>query len=523
MAPVSHPDLVRERLLGRRPTDTRRAWLVFLVITAIGGFLRLFQLGRPNTIVFDETYYVKQAASMLKAGIELKAKQTPLPDPLFSQGKTDVFTNEADFVVHPPLGKWVIAAGEWVFGAGDSFGWRFSSAVMGTLSILLICFVARRMFGSTLLGAIAGVLLAFDGHHFVQSRTALLDVGVMFWTFAAFWALLADRDRTRRIMADRVESLRAAGRSEQLTRGLYLGVRPWRMLAAVFLGMALGTKWSAGFFLAVFGIMSVLWDAQARRIIRERTWLRNSVLRDAIPDGLRMSIVALGVYLLGWTGWFLSDNGYNRHWAEDKTAATGFGWVPTALRSLWHYHVEMYDAARRITSTHPYMSNPWSWMVQGRPTSYYYEGPKRGEQGCTVDQCSKAITSVGTPTIWWLATIALAILVFCWLLKRDWRAGAILAGIAAGWLPWFMYQDRTIFTFYAVAFVPYVVLACTYVAGLALGSPGASFARRRAGLIAVGTYVAVTVACFAFFYPVYTARVIPYNDWHLHMWFPSWV
>ena len=41
-----------------------------------------------------------------------------------------------------------------------------------------------------------------------------------------------------------------------------------------------------------------------------------------------------------------------------------------------------------------------------------------------------------------------------WALRRDWRAGAILAGLAAGYLPWFDYQNRTIYTFYAVAFVP---------------------------------------------------------------------
>ena len=48
----------------------------------------------------------------------------------------------------------------------------------------------------------------------------------------------------------------------------------------------------------------------------------------------------------------------------------------------------------------------------------------------------------------------------------------ILAGIAAGYLPWFNYQSRTIYTFYAVAFVPYVVLAVTYVLGLVIGFVG---------------------------------------------------
>ena len=33
----------------------------------------------------------------------------------------------------------------------------------------------------------------------------------------------------------------------------------------------------------------------------------------------------------------------------------------------------------------------------------------------------------------------------------------------------------------------------------------------------------LSVALFAFFYPIYTAQVIPYAQWQLRMWFPSWI
>jgi len=35
--------------------------------------------------------------------------------------------------------------------------------------------------------------------------------------------------------------------------------------------------------------------------------------------------------------------------------------------------------------------------------------------------------------------------------------------------------------------------------------------------------VVASVACFAFFYPLYTAQVIPYPQWQLRMWLPRWV
>ena len=74
----------------------------------------------------------------------------------------------------------MIAFGEWTFGV-NSFGWRFSAALIGSLAILLLARIVRRMTRSTLLGCIAGLLMALDGLEFVMSRTALLDIFLMFW------------------------------------------------------------------------------------------------------------------------------------------------------------------------------------------------------------------------------------------------------------------------------------------------------------------------------------------------------
>ena len=60
---------------------------------------------------------------------------------------------------------------------------------------LMLALAARRLFGSTLLGLSAGLLLAVDGQHLVHSRTGLLDMSVMFFALGGFCALLLDRDR----------------------------------------------------------------------------------------------------------------------------------------------------------------------------------------------------------------------------------------------------------------------------------------------------------------------------------------
>ena len=525
MARMTRTEELRERLLGYRPTDRLWGWLGPIAMAVIGGAMRFWSLDRPDQLVFDETYYVKQGVSLLEHGVELRVRDgLETPDELFTNGTPDVWGTTGDMVVHPPVGKWVIAAGEWLFGPTSAFGWRFSMAVLGTLSILMLGRAARRLFGSTLLGTVAAFLLAFEGHHFVHSRTGLLDLTVMFFALAAFCALLVDRDASREILARKVGALPppADGRSAGLAYGPGLGARPWRWVAGIALGLAIGTKWSGLYALAVFGLMTVWWDLGARRAVGVRSWARAGVLKDGLYAFLALVPTALLVYLVSWTGWFRSENGYQRGWGAQHPSAS-FGWVPDSVRSLWRYHQDAYAFHIGLRSDHPYKTNPWSWLVQGRPTSFFYEGPKRGEDGCAATLCSKAITSIGTVPIWWLATIGVVFLLYHWALRRDWRAGAILAGLAALYLPWFSYQERTIYSFYSIAFVPWVVLSATFMLGLILGPRDASWGRRQVGLLAVGLFCLLVLVVFAYFWPVYTAQVIPYQQWRLRMWFPSWV
>ena len=511
MTRVTRTEQLQLRLLGYRPTDRFMGWFGPLLFAVIGGLIRFWRLDRPHQLVFDETYYVKQGISMLEYGVEMRwIGEGKVVDPLFTHGNLSVFsTANGDMVVHPPVGKWVIAIGEWIFGGTSSWGWRFSVCTLGTLSILMIGRIARRLFRSSLLGTIAAFLTAFEGHHFVQSRTGLLDLILMFFVLSAFGALLIDRDQARERLAEHVGRVSVL----RMRRGdPSSAFRPWRWVAGICLGLATGTKWSGLFFLVGFGLMTVLWDMGAYRAAGVRRWVASTFLVQAPIAAITMVGLTLVTYLLSWTGWFLSTDGYKRQWAETHPAT--YGWIPDALRSLWSYHTEAYRFHQTLTSPHDYMSNPWTWIVQGRPTSFFYEGPKKGQDGCTVTECSKAISSLGTITIWWLAAIGIFFLVYHWAIRRDWRAGAILCGLAAGW---------TIFQFYAIAFQPWVVLSAVFVLGLILGKATDSPRRRRIGLLWVGGFCLISLALFAFYWPIYTAQVIPYDSWRLRMWLPSWI
>ena len=500
------------------PSSGVRGWIGPIVVTIIGAVLRLVDLGRPHAIIFDETYYPKDALGLLRFGYERKLVEGADATILASDGNwrtLDVFTEAPAFVVHPPLGKWTIAVGEYLFGA-TPFGWRIAVAVLGTLSILMVARIARRMTRSDLIGTLAGLLLALDGMHLVMSRTGLLDLVLMFWIVAGFGLLLIDRDRTRRRLADLV--VRDGLDRVSAGWGPRLGVRPLRWAAGLTLGLACGVKWSGLWFLAFFALMSVVWDVSARRAVGVRRPWAATLLRDAPGAAVSMLVLAAVAYTATWAGWFLTDGGYARAWAE----AHPDSWLPAVLRSWVHYHAEAWRFHIGLNSGHAYGSNALSWPFQSRPTAFYYESTTDGSLGCPTDKCASEVLALGNPIIWWAAILAVIHQAWRWVGSRDWRSGAVLVGIAAGWIPWLLYLDRTIFTFYVVAYVPFVVIALAMSLGTVLGPASAPAKRRRDGAIAVGVFLIAVVVVAWWFYPVWTGVTLPIDEWRMRMWMPTW-
>ncbi|GAB2531654.1 dolichyl-phosphate-mannose--protein mannosyltransferase [Brachybacterium huguangmaarense] len=533
--PVADPDPDEDRAAAlAADVDERRrrlhvanlpgriaGWWWALAVTALALVLRLWGLGRIDTLVFDETYYVKDGYTIWRHGAEMAWPEEP--NAAFEAGRVDTYLPQGEYVVHPPVGKWIIGAGEQLLGATDPVGWRIAVALLGAASVLMVARIGRRLFRSTAVGAIAGFLLAVDGLHIVMSRTGLLDLVLSFFVLAAFGALLLDRDAFRLRLARL--SARAASAGEAIPAlGLRGGVRPWRITAGVLLGLACGVKWSGLYVLAVFGIMTVLWDLWVRHRAGQRRVLLGTLVRDAIPAFVVMVGGAALTYVASWAGWFASRDGYMRHWARDTAAAEGreIGPVRDALGSLWHYHAEAYAFHVSLETPHPYQANPWGWLLQLRPTNFYYREYGPGEMGCLAEKCAAQINSVGNPVLWWLGTIAVVVCLVAGLVWRDGRALAALSGIVGGYIPWLFYSHRTIFTFYSVVYEPFLVLCLAYVLGLILGRRGADGDRRLVGTVFVGSLLTLIVLVSAFFWPIWTGEVIPLAQWHWRMWLPSW-
>lgn len=515
------------RLSPAMPAGGWQGWLGPLLVTALAAVLRLWDLGRPHVIAFDETYYPKDALSLLQFGVERALVDNANELILASDGSDwrtlGLFKDAPAFVVHPPLGKWTIALGEAVFGA-TPLGWRIAVAILGVLGVLLTARIARRLTRSNLIGTIAGLLLAIDGMHLVLSRTGLLDLTLGFWVLVAFGCLLLDRDRTRGRIAQRLlagepmQDLRDEHLAGGSLLGMGLGARPWRWAAVVALGLACSVKWSALWFVVAFLLMSLLWDVSLRRMLGgQHPWVATAVR--AIPFGLISLVVIVVLYTLSWTGWFLSDLGYARDWAQ----AQGPSLVPDALRSLWHYHGEAWRFHVGLNSPHSYASNPLSWPFQSRPTSFSWETVKEVTPQCPSGNCAAEVLALGNPVIWWAGIVAMVHQLWRWAGRRDWRSGAVLCGIAAGWLPWLLYLDRTIFTFYTVVYAPFLVMALAMSLGTVIGPKDATESRRQWGAFAAGAVIVAAVIVAWWMYPIWTGVLLPYDQWQLRMWMPTWI
>ena len=232
----SAPERAASRL---RLEDPLIGWSAAIGITLLAFFLRVWQLGTPREFAFDETYYAKDAWSLLNHGYV--REYVGNADTRILEGTTTgIWKDSASLIVHPEAGKWLIALGEKAFGM-DPFGWRIAAAVVGSLMVLVMVRLVRRLTGSTALGCVAGLLLCFDGMHFVLSRLALLDIFVAFFTLCAVACLVNDRDWYRARMARLCPEPVVGERAFGPVRGLLF--RPWLVVGGVCFGLAVGTKW----------------------------------------------------------------------------------------------------------------------------------------------------------------------------------------------------------------------------------------------------------------------------------------
>jgi dolichyl-phosphate-mannose--protein O-mannosyl transferase len=324
-------------------------------------------------------------------------------------------------------------------------------------------FTAKKLFNNQLLSVFSAALISMDGLHLVHSRVALLDIFLLLFIQIAVLA--------------------------------FLHSKYW--LSALALALACSVKWSGLYVLIALALYVLITDFRRHRYLGADHPIRDVLRKNLLYRFLQFGIFPALIYIASWFSWFATNKGWDRNFSSNP------------LFSLWHYHAEILNFHTKLNDSHPYSANPWSWLVQGRPTSFFYETPKN----CGGTSCSQEILAIGTPILWWAATLALLVTIGFWVSKRDKQAEILLVVIGASYLPWFAIQERTMFSFYIIAFEPFILLTLVYVLSKIVKN------QRKIAML----FASIVLINFLYFLPIFLGLVITYNSWRDRMWLPSWI
>ncbi len=309
--------------MSSRPKSA--AVLVPAVVILLAAGLRLWDLSYPTHMYWDEQYYVFDAEAYIGGGIGIPVGHPP-PDTIADEGTW----------VHPPLGKWIIA----VLGVGPlglrAIGWRLPSAVFGVAGVALLYFLALELWGSVWRAGLAGLLLALDGLHIVQSRMAMLDIFLTTFMTAGMLLLVLDRKRAKPVAA--------IGRGPEPMVVRVFG-SPYRLGAGLAFGAAVATKWTGLLALLLAAALCAFW--QTREPTDGSAWRWRS-LRTVAASFL---LAPLLVYLISYGAFFYQHG--------------------PAIRAFLTLQMAMLRYHLTHTKIQPENSLPLTWPILLHPIQYF--------------------------------------------------------------------------------------------------------------------------------------------------------
>ena len=362
-------------------------------------------------------------------------------------------------ITHPPLGKIILSWGIALFGM-TPFGWRFSGTFFGVLMLPLMYVFLKKLFGSRTVSAAGTMVFAADFMHFVQTRIATID------TYAVFFILL-------------------------MYLFMYLFFTEHRLrdlaLSGLFFGLGAASKWTclyAGAGLAL--IWAWYWGKNAHLGLK-------AFLKNCGFCLLFFVLLPCGIYYLAYLP-------YGR--------ASGYAlFSGEYLQMVLDNQDYMFNYHSGVVATHPYSSRWYQWILDIRPILYYLQ--------YLPDGMRSSFGAFVNPALCWGGFIALFVLLYLVIARRDETAAFILLGYLAQLVPW-MFVSRLTFEYHYFPCTVFLVLAMGYVFSIFCrnGRPG----RRYVWGFALGS-----LALFALFYPALSGA--PVNNalaTRLLGWLPSW-
>lgn len=152
--------------------------VVFLVlIVALGFFLRFYQVTEnPPSLNWDEVSIGYNAYSILKTGRDEWGQLIPINFKSYGEYKL-------------PAQIYASIPGIFIFGLNE-LGVRITPVIYGTLTILLLFFLARKIFKNDFIGLTSAFLLAISPWHIQLTRASFESSFSVFWVVLGLWFLV---------------------------------------------------------------------------------------------------------------------------------------------------------------------------------------------------------------------------------------------------------------------------------------------------------------------------------------------
>jgi dolichyl-phosphate-mannose--protein O-mannosyl transferase len=434
--------------------------------------LRFWHLDQFNSLVFDEVYYVKFAQSYL-AGV-------------------------APFDAHPPLAKYLIAAGIWLSehssfelstvktaAINSPISYRWMNALVGSLVPLIVVDIcwhldtrkvpAKRWTFSLL----AGLFAAIDGLFITESRYALINIYMVFFGLLShcLWLRAAQAKEQRRVL--------------------------FKMLAGVLLGAAAAVKWNGlGYWLSLllfeswrsaksFYQQQSFWQKHRKRqIFYQKQWI--------VPTArlVGVSLLMLLTYCLIW-------------WPHLHLTQ---GSIATLHQKLLMFHSQ-------LTATHPACAKWYTWPLLIKPISYWYVESEYVGRGTLV----QSVNNLGNPALWGFSAATVLLLLAEWRRTLPTSGSALssvrtylLIGYLSNWLPWAVVERCT----YNYLFMPAAVFGFMALA-LAVSEwlCGSVLLYR----VAAGVMLGVIAIAFLYWLPLSLGLPLTPQALQNRWWLRSWI
>lgn len=447
------------------------------VLTALALVTRLWHIGWPPAIVFDEVYFRTFAA--------------------------DYLSGNYFFDIHPPFVKLLFAGVAMLFhltpdqilsGYAGGIILRTAPAVAGAALVPLLYVILRQLNFSRRIAILGGTFVLFDNALLVESRFVLMDSILLLAGFGAVSAYLALRKAKGHIR--------------------WVGV----MLLALLLGVLVTTKWTG---LAIALLLTITWLIEG---VRQRIEPLKLAVEAAITIMIITSIY-VGSFALHFS--LLNHSGEGDAFMSERFQSTLIGNVaynPSAKLSFWDKFIElngqMYSAQNTLNhTTHPYASRWYSWPFMARPVYFWQsETQAGGTQG--------NIYLLGNPFIWAFGTIGVLASLLAWIIRpnllghRRHLVAFLLAGYVVNFIP-FSFIERPMFLYhYLFALVISILIGCILYEQLFEWQ-----SKKYGKSIAHYTYwimMSMAILGFLYFLPLSYGWPLSPSDLQQRMWLPSW-